>query len=120
MAGMTDAPSESLEYLAHLKRQTVTFDVEREGKVYTIRYRPARMVTATARYQEAGDTGATAQLKLLRDIIAEVRIDGVSAGPIRRLATTSPGLLGDLAFAVGEHFEAWNRAEMERFRGGGA
>ena len=112
---MSDAPQESLAYLAHLKRQTVTIDVPLEGKVYTVRYRPSRMVTATAKYQEVGDTGIQAQLKLLRGIIAEVRIDGISAGPMRRLATTSPGLLGDLAFAVGEHFREWNRAEAARF-----
>ena len=117
---MTDPPKESLAYLAHLKRQTVTIDIEREGKVYTVRYRPARMVTATAKYQEAGDTSVPAQLKLLREIIAEVRVDGVSAGPMRRLTTTSPELLGDLATAVGEHFEEWNRAEMARFQGGGS
>jgi enoyl-[acyl-carrier-protein] reductase (NADH) len=116
---MTDPPEESLKYLAHLKRQTVTIDVGRDGKVYTVRYRPARMVTATAKYQEAGDTSVRAQLKLLREIIAEVRVDGISAGPMRRLATTSPGLLGDLALAVGEHFEDWNRAEAARFRGEG-
>jgi hypothetical protein len=115
---MTDPPKESLDYLAHLKQQTVTIDVPRDGKVYTVRYRPARMVTATAKYQAERDTSIQAQLKLLREIIAEVRIDGISAGPMRRLATTSPGLLGDLAMAVGEHFEEWNRAEMARFQGG--
>jgi enoyl-[acyl-carrier-protein] reductase (NADH) len=115
---MTDPPKESLAYLAHLTRQMVTIDVEHEGKIYTVRYRPARMVTATAKYQEAGDTSVRAQLKLLREIIAEVRINGISAGPMRRLATTSPGLLGDLAMAVGEHFEQWNRAEAGRFHGG--
>src|SRR4051812_38853144 len=112
---MSDPPEESLAYLAYLKRQKVTIDVERDGKVYTVRYRPARMVTATAKYQEAGDTSVQAQLKLLREIVAEVRIDGISAGPMRRLATTSPGLLGDLALAVGEHFQEWNRAETARF-----
>jgi hypothetical protein len=116
---MSDAPQESLAYLAHLKRQTVTIDVPLDGKVYTVRYRPSRLVTATAKYQEAGDTSVGAQLKLLREIIAEVWIDGISAGPMRRLATTSAGLLGDLAFAVGEHFEEWNRAELARFQAGG-
>lgn len=116
---MSDAPEESLAYLAHLKRQTVTIDVPLEGKLYTVKYRPSRMVTATAKYQAAGDTGISAQLKLLREIVAEVRIDGIPAGPLRRLATTSPGLLGDLAWAVGEHFEAWNRAELARFQGQG-
>jgi len=116
---MTDPPKESLAYLAHLKRQMVTIDVERDGKVYTVRYRPSRMVTATAKYQEAGNTSVRAQFKLLREIIAEVRVDGISAGPMRRLATTSPELLGDLALAVGEHFEEWNRAEAARFHGEG-
>jgi hypothetical protein len=115
---MSDAPKASLEYLAHLQRQTVTIDVEHDGRTYTVRYRPAKMVTATARYQAAGDTGVGAQLKLLREIIAEVRVDGISVGPIRRLTTTSPGLLGDLAMAVGEHFEEWNRVEAARFHGG--
>ena len=114
---MSDPPEESLAYLAHLKRQTITIDVPCGGEVYTVRYRPAKMVTATAKYQKAGDTSIRAQLKLLREIIAEVRVDGVSAGPMRRLATTSPGLLGDLAMAVGEHFEEWNRAEAARFHG---
>jgi hypothetical protein len=42
---------------------------------------------------------------MIRWTIAEVRVDGVPSGPIRSLATTSPGLLGELALAVGEHFE---------------
>ncbi len=115
---MPDAPRESIEYLKHIKAQTLTIDVPLDGKTYTVRYRPARMVTATQRYQAAGDESVEAQLEMIRAIIAEVRIDGVSAGPMRRLTTTSPGLLGELAVAVGEHFEAWNRGELERFRGG--
>lgn len=100
-------------YLKFLHGQDVTLDIEHEGKTYTVTYRPEKVVTAPSKYGD--DPPAHQAVRLFREVIADIRVDGQYAGRVDRLATTSPALMEVLVTAVGQHFIGWNAPVVARF-----
>jgi hypothetical protein len=100
-------------YLQYLRGQVLTVEVDHDGKTYTVRYRPEKVVTASAKYGE--DPPAHVAARLFREVIEDIRVDGRYAGRVDRLTTRSPALMEALVMAVGRHFIEWNGPVVARY-----